>query len=86
MITEAILSVFLYPISLLILGLDFVLPTISIPAGVFDGLGTLIGFAAFFLPLGSILPIFLIRFGLTNFDLIWKVVLRLKSFIPTMGG
>lgn len=86
MITEAILSVLLYPISLLFSGLDFVLPVISIPEGVFNGLGTLIGFAAFFLPLSAILPIFIIKFALTNFDLIWKLILRIKSFIPTMGG
>lgn len=86
MITEAILSLFLYPISLLFSGLDLVLPVINIPDGVFNGLGTLIGFAAFFLPIGAILPIFIIRFGLTNFDLIWKLILRVKSFIPTMGS
>lgn len=38
------------------------------------------------LPINQLLPILYIGFTITFFKLIWALILRVKSFIPTMGA
>lgn len=86
MITENILKIFLVPLSLLLGGIDFVLPALTLPATFLGGLEELIGYVGWILPLSAILPIFIFKFGIMIFNVGWKLILRIKSFIPTMGG
>lgn len=82
MITDAILFFILStPNNLLDL-----LPTFSvtIPEGVFDGLSKLFAFVGWF-PIAKILPILVCSIALSIGRIVWACIIRVKSFIPTMG-
>jgi hypothetical protein len=83
MITEAIINVFLSIPRLLV----SVLPTVDtqIPDGVFSGMTALLYGIAWALPLTALMPILIITFGLDIFRVIMAIIVRIKSFIPTMG-
>lgn len=83
MIVDAILNFFLTPILLL---LDS-LPTLEISVSVdFTKFFEYITLISSVIPLGEILPILYIKFALLGFSILWAIVLRVKSFIPTMGA
>ena len=83
MIVEAILNLFI-GLAFLILNL---IPTLEFAidenilngaSQIFQGLGSI-------LPIPQLLPIFLIWFTVANFSIIWTIILKIKSFIPSMG-
>ena len=84
MITDAIISGFLaFPLTLL--GL---LPDVSfeIPAGVFNWLFDIASAVGYLLPISTVVEIFGIFLAIKAFQIVWALLLRIKSFIPTMGA
>lgn len=63
------------------------LPSIdgTIPSTFVNTLSNVIQSTSYFLPVGALLPIVVISGGLEMFNIVWKIILRVKSFIPTMG-
>lgn len=57
----------------------------TIPVGVFNGLSMLAKDLGYIFPITAILPIIGIKIGLRIFSIFWTIVLKIKSFIPTMG-
>lgn len=87
MITEQIISILMAPV----FGLLDLLPAVSgdfiegwtyiksILVDIFTGLGC-------FIPLGSLAPLLYCVVALHVFRIILAIVIRIKSFIPLMGG
>ena len=86
MVTEMIITLFFglftFVISLLPV-VDVTLPENPVVMSTFD---TVVQSASYFLPVAGLLPLFLMTFALDVFHLAWKIFLRAKSFIPTMGA
>ena len=83
MITETIISLFTFiPLQLLKALPDF---SIEFPDSVFDGFVNILSGLAYILPIAGLLPIFAISIGMSVFKVAWALVIRTKSFIPTMG-
>ncbi len=63
------------------------LPTINfdIPDNVLDGLQYL-AYIGYFVPITELMPILVISVSLSVFHITWAIILRIKSFIPTMGA
>lgn len=59
--------------------------TFTIPVGVFNGLVTLAKDLGYLFPISAIVPIIGIKLGLRILSFSWSVILKIKSFIPTMG-
>lgn len=86
MITDAIINAILFLPTLLLTGLDALDFNFSLPAGVYDTLYNISKGVGYVLPLPFLLSISAIKLGIHSFRLIWSVILRIKSFIPTMGA
>lgn len=84
MITEAIFKIFLVIPNLLINLLPAI--TWTIPAGIFDVLGSIMHGLAYFLPLPGLVPILVFSTSFYAVKIVWALLLRIKSFIPTMGS
>ena len=84
MITEGILNILAFMPNLLLDNLGFV--SLSIPSNIFDGLNSIFNCLGFLFPISGLLVILGISFTIKNFQIIWSIVLRIKSFIPTMGS
>lgn len=84
MITDLIINVLLSPILLLVKLLPDL--SVSISTDVFDGLDTIFQYLAYFLPVGALLPLMLLSIAFSGFQIIMAIVVRIKSFIPTMGA
>lgn len=87
MIFDKFIEFLLLPVDLLIK----LLPDMSslsnkIPAGVLDSLGDLFGAIGYIVPWKGLLPIFGISLALLSSRIIWALIIRVKSFIPTMGA
>lgn len=59
---------------------------ITIPDGVFDWLLSMSRALGYLLPIKALMPILVISFGISAFKISWAIILRVKSFIPTMGA
>lgn len=84
MIIDAILDLILkIPIAFL-----DALPNVNleISENVFNGMETFFGSVAYALPVVQLLPILIISNALMLFRVAWAIVIRIKSFIPTMGA
>lgn len=84
MITEALINVFLFLPKLLLQALPDV--DISIPKDVFDTLQNFLLNLEYIFPIVELLPILVISISLSLFKIAWALVIRIKSFIPTMGA
>lgn len=84
MITESILNIFLGIPELLIM----LIPTtdIRLPTDILSGASSILQGIGYVVPIGALSPIFVTDFVLTNFKIIWALIIRVKSFIPTMGA
>jgi hypothetical protein len=58
----------------------------TIPENVFDGLKYIFDGIAYFIPIKALLPILFIDISISVFQIVWALILRIKSFIPTMGA
>lgn len=83
MITDIFLRLITGPVVLALKTFDNF--TFTIPSGVFIGLVTLAKDLGYIFPVMAILPIFGIKFGLRILSFMWTIILKIKSFIPTMG-
>lgn len=86
MITETILNILYLPISLILSACNFALPLVTLPAELPIGLITLFGYINWLFPISAILPLLIVKIGLGVFNIGWKLILRIKSFIPTLGS
>lgn len=84
MITDLILFIFISPAMLLI----NMLPTISIslPSDLVFSISNIFAGLGYFLPVGLILTLLGIQVVLMSSRMIVALVVRIKSFIPTMGA
>lgn len=83
MITEQILNIFLLPIITLINQLPTLELTINADLSVFVDY---LSFANKVFPVAEVMPILMFKFFVVpTFAIVWSLVLRIKSFIPTMG-
>ena len=58
------------------------IPIITIPKDLID----IVNAVWYFLPMGTICNLFVIGLVITGFRLVLALIIRLKSFIPTMGA
>lgn len=84
MITEALINVFLFLPKLLLQALPDI--DISIPKDIFDTLQNFLLNLEYIFPIVELLPILVISISLSLFKIAWALVIRIKSFIPTMGA
>lgn len=84
MITDMILKLLIMPVIVLIESVSAI--GFTIPAGVFNGLLLLSENLGYIFPISSILPVFVLKMLLRNARIIWAMIIRVKSFIPTMGN
>lgn len=83
MITDTIINIFLaLPRNLLALlpDVNFELPDVA-----FQELFDIISCLTWALPVVALMPILVISFMLQGFKIAWALLIRIKSFIPTMG-
>lgn len=86
MITDLIINViFAIPYALLssMQGLDF---NLELPSNFFNTLENLSSGVGYVIPVAKLLPIFVVTIALYSFRIVWAIIIRVKSFIPTMGG
>lgn len=84
MITDKILDVLFYLPLLLFKALPAV--DFSIPDNVYNGIETFCTNIGYVVPINALLPILVTSFALSTFQIAWALVIRIKSFIPTMGA
>lgn len=84
MITDKILDVLFYLPLLLFKALPAV--DFSIPDNVYNGIETFCTNIGYVVPFNALLPILVTSFSLSAFQIAWALVIRIKSFIPTMGA
>lgn len=83
MITEGILNILAFLPNLLLDSLGSI--SLSIPSNIFDGLNSIFNCLGFIFPISGLLVILGVSFTIKNFQIIWSLILRIKSFIPSMG-
>ena len=83
MILDAILNFLFTPI----LAIFDMLPniTVVVPQNIFDTLNQITYGLGYVLPLKELLVLLAFKYGIISFTLIWRLILRIKSFIPGMG-
>lgn len=84
MIVEAIIDLLLSPIYLLV----DVLPSMEfalIPDSAFNTLKTILIMCSAVLPVSLCIMLLQIKIGIVSLNLAYALILRIKSFIPTMG-
>lgn len=86
MITDLIINVFLFLPTALLQGLSALDFSFSFPDNIYYTLYNLSKGVAFVLPLKFLISISAVRIAIHSFRFIWSLVLRIKSFIPTMGA
>lgn len=84
MITEGILYILAFIPNLLLDGMQGV--SLSIPNDIFNGLNSIFNCLGFLFPISGLLLILGVSFAIKSFQIIWSIILRVKSFIPTMGA
>ena len=83
MITTIILNFFINIVN----GLLNMLPDMNfiIPSNVADTICNVVSGACYFLPILLLLPLMAFSLSWGIFKLVWAIILRVKSFVPTMG-
>ncbi len=85
MIFDNFIKFLLRPVDLLIALLpsfnDFTIPQTAL-----NSIGDLLGGLGYIVPWTGILPIIFISASWVSFRILWAIILRIKSFIPTMGA
>ncbi len=84
MITNAIVDVLLSPVLILVDLLPAV--DVSIPDTAFNNMSSVFDCIGFVLPVSVICPVLVMRIGLKIARSVMALVVRIKSFIPTMGA
>lgn len=84
MITDKIIDVLLALPLLLIDSLPEV--DFKIPDNVMNGVSVFLLNLGYFVPFKELMPILVISLSVKIFQIAWALVIRIKSFIPTMGA
>lgn len=84
MITFTIFMMFVTALSPLLLTLPSF--TIEIPSVVYGPLFDMVNMIGYIFPVKALLPILGISFSVKSAQIVWSLILRFKSFIPTMGA
>ncbi len=84
MITEAIFNVLLAPLLLLVEAIPAI--PFTIPSGAFNGMSSTFGALGYFLPMAALSPIIIAIFTFKIAKITMALIVRIKSFIPTMGA
>lgn len=84
MITEGILNILAFIPNTLLDSMNTI--SLSIPDNIFSGLDSIFNCLGFLFPIGGLLIILTLSFTIKSFQIIWSIILRIKSFIPTMGA
>lgn len=84
MITEGILFILASIPNLLLDSMQGI--SLSIPNDIFEGLNSIFNCLGFLFPISGLLLILIVSFTIKSFQIIWAILLRIKSFIPTMGA
>lgn len=87
---EAIVKLLYFLINLFLLIPSFIislLPSVDavIPDNVFESMSVILANVGYVLPIKGLLPIFIISMSVNIFKLAMAIIVRIKSFIPTMG-
>ena len=84
MITDSLLNIFVDFVNSLI----DMLPTVAynLPPGILDTSEMLFSNIGYVMPMSGLMPLFVFLIALNNFKLILAIIVRIKSFIPTMGS
>lgn len=86
MITDVIINIiFLIPYGLLS-AMDSLNIVLSLPADMFEIIKDLTVGVNYVVPIERLMPIFVVMISLSVFKIVWAIVIRVKSFIPTMGS
>lgn len=87
MITDKIIDLFFYfPLLLLnsLPDLDLSIPDDFL--NIVNGVDNFIYNIAYVIPFSRIQGIFIISIAISSFQILWALIIRIKSFIPTMGA
>lgn len=84
MITEGILNILAFIPNALLNNMSSI--SLSIPDNIFSGLDSIFNCLGFLFPISGLLVILTLSFVIKSFQIIWSIILRVKSFIPTMGA
>lgn len=84
MLIDSFISIVFSPVYALL----SLLPDIdlSLPDNIFDSISSILSNVAYVLPVAPLLPILAISLSLSVFRATWALIIRIKSFIPTMGA
>ena len=84
MLLEAVISLLLF-IPNMILSM---IPTIEInlPENIFSGVSGILGTVGYLFPVTALLPIIVVSIALDVARVVVAIIIRIKSFIPTMGA
>ena len=86
MITDAIINIiFLLPYGLLS-AMDSLNFELTLPADMFEIIKDLTVGVNYVVPVERLMPIFITMLSLSIFKIVWAIIIRIKSFIPTMGS
>lgn len=84
MITDKILDVlFYFP---LLLAQEFPKIELALPDNVFNGIDTFLSNVGYVIPITALMPILVSSLALSSSKIAWALIIRIKSFIPTMGA
>lgn len=87
MITDALINILIAPIMYLFQNIT--LPSvenIAFSADTFDTLKNIVITTGYFFPVRQAIAILIIFEALDHFNILWALILRIKSFIPFLGG
>lgn len=84
MIFDTLMNLILAPIDFLISLIPDI--NISIPSGVLGAVGDVFGSIGYITPWKTVITILSISFALVAIRITWAIIIRVKSFIPTMGA
>ncbi len=85
MITDALLAFLLIFPHMLVSSLDTI-SSIVIPQYTFNWWFEVFYTLNYIFPVSTVMGIFLISFVIKTFQITWSLLLRVKSFVPTMGA
>lgn len=84
MITEFLINSYCFVIN----GFISLLPTVNFtfPSNLLSTISDLVVGIGYVLPIPALMPIFFISISITMFKVVLAIIVRVKSFIPTMGA
>lgn len=84
MITESILNTLAFIPNLLLENMSTI--SLTIPDNIFEGLNSIFNCLGFLFPISGLLIILGTSFSIKSIQIVWAIIIRIKSFIPTMGA